>query len=310
MNPQRFGRVGVLAGGFSNERDISLESGMAVFTALKTSGCDVAFIDIREPLTKRHVADLGIDCAFIALHGRFGEDGTVQGILEAMDIPYTGSGPAASRRALDKVASREIFIRHGLTVPRYNIFKKGMSVQVGRFPVVVKPRFEGSSIGVSIAGNAKGLAKAVDAAFCYDDEVIVEDYIRGRELTVGILADEPLPVIEIVADEEFFDFTAKYKSDSTRYIVPAKISKASYRQAQRIGKSAHAILGCRSFSRVDMMLDEQAHRIVVLELNSIPGLTSHSLLPKAAAVAGVGFDRMCLTILKSALDRKKAGTIG
>lgn len=318
MNPKEFGRIGVLAGGPSNEREISLQSGEAVFNALRNAGADVVFLDIKKELTKEEARGFDIDIAFIALHGRFGEDGGVQGLLEELDVPYTGSGPLASRLALDKVASREIFVRNGLDVPRYKaIGRSGLNpasvdeiTKTIGFPLVVKPQFEGSSIGISIVKDNTALKEAIALAFDYGDKIILEEYINGRELTVGILNDGPLPVIEIVVKERFYNFKAKYKRLDTQYIVPAKIDPKNYKDTQAKGELAHRALGCESFSRVDMLLDEKQDKIFVLELNSIPGLTSHSLLPKAAAYAGIGFSELCLEILEGALKTRGVNRIG
>jgi len=314
MSPKNLGRIGVLAGGASNEREISLVSGKAVFSALKEIGCDVVFLDIRtEDSIEQQLKASGIDLAFIALHGRFGEDGTVQSILEDMNMPYTGSGPLASRLALDKIASKEIFSKNRIDIPAYGILNKkffnetrlGQVLQDVGFPLVVKPQFEGSSIGISIVKNNKGIKKAIDSAFAYGDQVIVERYSKGRDITVGILDGEPLPVVEIIAQEPFYNFNAKYKSKKTQYVTPADISKSDYKAAQVKGRLAHRLLRCGFFSRVDMILDEAQKKILVLEVNSIPGLTNHSLLPKAAACAGITFNQLCFKIAESAL--KKAG---
>jgi len=319
MKNKELGRIGVLAGGPSNERPISLESGAAVLNALKDIGVEAIFIDIKKELTKEDIKGLGIDVAFIALHGRFGEDGTIQRMLEDCSIPYTGSGPLASGLALDKIASRELFIKNGIDVPRYIVLNKAFDytpacrqagifkkiTQVFNFPIVVKPQFEGSSIGISIVKDKSGLPEAVNIAFGYGDKILVEEYIKGRELTVGILDDEPLPVIEILVKEQFYDFNAKYQSSETEYIVPAKIGESIYKRAQQTGRLAHLALGCEIFSRVDMMWDEERDRLVVLEVNSIPGFTSRSLLPKAAAYAGINFTKLCLKIVESAVSKNQ-----
>lgn len=319
MNPKELGRIGVLAGGPSNEREISLLSGQAVFAALKDAGADAVFIDVRsEGSVIRQLSEAGIDMAFIALHGRFGEDGIIQKILEDSDIPYTGSGPAASRFALDKIISLELFSKNGISVPAHRTFsKKTFSeaaidplAQTLGLPLVVKPQFEGSSIGISIVRDTGGLKTAIDMAFGYGDNIIVEEYIKGRELTVGILDDKPMDVIEVVVREEFYNFDAKYKRADTQYIVPAQISQGHYKMAQRYGKSAHTLLGCDFFSRVDMILDENQGKMYVLEVNSIPGLTSHSLLPKAAAYSGITFNELCLRIAGSALKKARIVRIG
>ncbi|MDD5449850.1 MAG: D-alanine--D-alanine ligase [Candidatus Omnitrophica bacterium] len=304
MEPRDIGKIGVLAGGPSNEREISLKSGQAVFKALKETSADCVFLDICTGLDEELLLKSDIDVAFIALHGKFGEDGTVQAILEEAGIPYTGSGPRASRLAIDKVASKEIFTRGGLDVP------KSATPPFSSFPVVVKPQFEGSSIGISIAKNEKELMDGMAAALNYGGRVIVEEYIRGRELTVGILDDEPLPVIEILVNERFYNFRAKYGRDDTRYIVPAKIGPEIYKKAQETGRRAHLLLGCECFSRVDMLLDESSGKLFVLEVNSIPGFTDHSLLPKAAAAAGIDFGRLCLRVIETALRKRGACKIG
>lgn len=319
VNPKELGKIGVLAGGPSSEREISLESGIAVFKALKEAGAAAVFLDIKnERSIRTQIRNAGIDVAFVALHGRFGEDGTVQAILEDMNIPYTGSGPQASRLTLDKIASREIFVKNNIDVPRYKTLNKEFCndivlktiVEDIKFPLVVKPQFEGSSIGISIVRQYNELKEAVGTAFKYDDNIIIDKYIKGRELTVGILADEPLPVIEIIVNEVFYDFKAKYKSDNTQYITPAKINNEYYKIAQHIGKLAHKSLGCNFFSRVDMILDEKQKKFFVLEVNSIPGFTSHSLLPKAAAHAGIGFSQLCLKLVESALRKAEVGAVG
>jgi len=311
MNPKDLGKIGVLAGGPSNEREISLQSGEAVYKALKEAGAEAVFLDIKRGLSKNDAKKFDIDIAFIALHGRFGEDGTIQKILEDVRIPYTGSGPLASRITLDKIASREIFVKAGLDVPGCNVITKKTFdraavekiAQIIGFPLVVKPQFEGSSIGISVVNKEKNLKEALELAFRYGANVIVEEYIQGRELTVGMLEDKPLPVIEIVVKEQFYNFKAKYKRSDTEYIVPADIDPRYHEEARAIGRLAHKSLGCESFSRVDMILDERRDKIFVLEVNSIPGFTSHSLLPKAAAYAGISFNQLCLKIIESALSR-------
>jgi len=256
------------------------------------------------------IAASAIDMAFIALHGRFGEDGTVQGILEDMGLPYTGSGVEASRLAIDKIASKDAFVRCAIPVPKYAVFEGGdfntKSFRSLGWPVVVKPQFEGSSIGLSIAGDEDTLEAAVNKALEYGDKVLVEECIIGRELTVGILGDKALPVIEIVASQGVYDYEAKYKDPATRYLVPAPIDGDISELASLLGKKSHKALGCRSFSRVDMMLDKSG-RIFVLEVNTIPGMTARSLLPKAAAAAGIDFGALCIKLLEDAAKNFKSG---
>jgi D-alanine-D-alanine ligase len=298
-----FGRIGVLSGGPSSEREISLRSGRAVHKALTESGLDAVFIDVKDDIHDI-IGKAGIDVAFIALHGAFGEDGTVQRILAEAGIPYTGSGPEASRAALDKIASKEIFAKRGIPTPRYAVFEKearmpGDTARV-KLPAVVKPQFEGSSIGLSIVKDMKHLEDALQEAFRYGEKALAEEYIVGRELTVGILNDEPLPVIEIVAKNRVYDYEAKYTDPETKYLVPAPVEKGTYILAQRLGKLSHTALGCESFSRVDMMADKDG-KVFVLEVNTIPGMTERSLLPKAAHASGINFAKLCIMLLENAV---------
>jgi D-alanine-D-alanine ligase len=298
----KFGKVGVLAGGPSNEREVSLRSGKAVYEALIGCGCDAILLDVKDDICDI-IKRSAIDMAFIALHGRFGEDGAVQRILEDMGVPYTGSGVEASRLALDKIATKNVFLGCGIPAPRYTVFEKGdfsaKSAHAMGWPVVVKPQFEGSSIGLSIARDEGSLIRAVEKAFEYGDKVLLEEYINGRELTVGILGDKALPVIEIVTSQGVYDYEAKYKDPDTKYLVPAPIEEKFAKLAGLLGEKSHRSLGCRSFSRVDMMMDKTG-RIFVLEVNTIPGMTERSLLPKAAAAAGIDFGALCVKLLEDA----------
>ncbi|MCX5680585.1 MAG: D-alanine--D-alanine ligase [Candidatus Omnitrophica bacterium] len=300
MKNSKFGKVGILSGGPSNEREISLKSGRAVYEALIGEGCDAILLDVKNDICDI-ITSSAVDMAFIALHGRFGEDGTVQRILEDMGVPYTGSGVEASRLALDKIATKDVFHRCGIPVPGYTVFEKGnssaKSCHPTGWPVVVKPQFEGSSIGLSIAGDESSLKIAVDKALGYGDKVLIEEYINGRELTVGILGEKALPVIEIITSQGVYDYEAKYKDPATRYLVPAPIDEKLAKLAGLLGEKSHMSLGCRSFSRVDMMLDK-AGRIFVLEVNTIPGMTERSLLPKAAKAAGIDFGSLCIKLLE------------
>ncbi len=302
---KKFGRVGVLAGGPSNEREISLRSGRAVHNALLAEGLDSVFLDVKNSI-EGIIEKSRIDVAFITLHGRFGEDGTVQRMLEDAGIPYTGSGVEASAAALDKSASKKLFIRNFIPVPKHIVLIKGLSCpydcdKLG-MPIVVKPNFEGSSIGLSIVRDKNLLQDAVDNAFKYGDKVILEEYIDGRELTVGILNDEALPVIEIVPKDKVYDYDAKYKDSATKYLVPAPISEDISIEVRRLGLLAHRVLGCRSFSRVDMMMALNCD-IFVLEVNTIPGMTERSLLPKAARATGLRFSSLCVKILENAVRK-------
>ncbi|MFA5500479.1 MAG: D-alanine--D-alanine ligase [Candidatus Omnitrophota bacterium] len=305
MNASKFGRIGVLAGGPSSERDISLCSGKAVHSALLSQGLNAVLLDVKDSIRDVIAANV-IDVAFIALHGKFGEDGTVQKMLEDASIPYTGSDVEASRLALDKITSKEVFIKNGIPVPAYIVFEKNIfsideADSLG-YPLVVKPQFEGSSIGLSIVREKKLLKGSLDKAFQYGDRLLLERYVEGRELTVGILENKALPVIEIVTRNKVYDYEAKYKNADTKYLVPAKINKDAYERASLLGVMAHKALGCNSFSRVDIMMKESGD-MFVLEVNTIPGMTERSLLPKAAEAIGLRFSDLCVKILENALLR-------
>ena len=294
-----YGRIGVLMGGPSAEREVSIRSGKAILEALLSKGYDARPVELGMP-TKEGLKSLGIDTAFIALHGTFGEDGQIQAMLEELNIPYTGSKVKASRLGMDKVASRKLFQKNRLFVPRYEVLTNGTrpALEFGK-QIVVKPSAQGSSVGVTIAEKQKELEEAIDKAFGFGDAVILEEFIEGKELTVGILDDKPLPVIQLVPKRRFYDEVAKYTSGMTEYLVPAPISKMESDMAQDAAIRAHKCLGCASFSRVDMILSRE-ERAVVLEVNTIPGMTQLSLLPKAASAAGIGFTELCERMLRSA----------
>lgn len=311
-----FGRIGILFGGPSREREVSLKSGKAVSKSLKQEGLDVIALDITTDNAEenaRLITASAIDCAFIALHGYYGEDGRIQELLDTLEVPYTGSGSAASRRAMDKVASRKIFERHGLNVPRYTVIarrdvyqKSGEELYGGlTAPVVVKPAMQGSSIGVSIVKKKEEIPNAVDEALRLDERAIIEEYVSGRELTVGILAQEPLPIVEIIPEKGFFDFGAKYQKGRTEYVVPARLEEEIAKRIWEKAVLAHTLLDCYGFSRADMILNNNGEA-VILEVNTIPGLTETSLLPKAAAAAGMGFTQLCIRMIELAYERQSA----
>lgn len=306
-----FGRIGVLMGGPSTEREISLKSGEAVFGALKGIGLNVIAIDINTESEKENIELIkyyNIDCAFLALHGRFGEDGGVQKILETLGIPYTGSGIRASKLALDKVASRKIFAAAKLDVPRYIAVNKNSnhknSIIFNKLglPLVIKPATHGSSIGLSIIDREGDFNKALDLAFNFDSSVIIEEYIQGRELTVGVLEERSLPIIEIIPKKRFFDFEAKYQPELTDYIVPAKLEARLAKKIQYAAFLAHKLLGCFGCSRVDIILSKK-NIPFILEVNTIPGLTKTSLLPKAARCLGIEFPELCLKLIQLAYEK-------
>ncbi|MBD3379891.1 MAG: D-alanine--D-alanine ligase [Candidatus Omnitrophica bacterium] len=300
-------KIAVLAGGPSSEREISLKSGKAVHDALSSAGIENYFIDVRGE--RDFISGLErtrIDLAFIALHGRFGEDGTLQRLLDGEGVKYTGSGPEASRRAMDKIASKTCFDENGISTPEYAVLNAGSKLDVDNiwFPCVIKPGEEGSSIGLTVVDAPDKAREAFRAALRYSDRVLVEKFIEGREMTVGILDDEPLPVVEIVAGGGVYDFEAKYSSSTTKYLAPAPIDDKLRKKAVETGLAAHRAIGCAGFSRVDLRVGADGV-IYVLEVNTIPGLTERSLLPMAAKAAGMSFEDLCIKILYSALRVKR-----
>ena len=302
-------KIGVLCGGPSREREISLRSGKAVHEALISLGFPAERVvlsqDPHEIPGEIRAAELG--CAFIALHGPYGEDGTVQALLEQMRIPYTGSPPEACRYGMNKVSSRLKWLAAGLAIPRWkevDSFNAGSVAEEIRFPLMVKPVSEGSSFGMSIVDSAEELPAAVETAASFGAGILLEEYLRGPELTVGILEDRPLPVLQIVPKRRFYDTIAKYTPGQTEYLVPAPIPEETAAAARTLALKAHEALGCRSFSRVDMILAE-GRGPVLLELNTIPGMTEASLLPKAAAAAGISFAELCHQMLNSAWAKRE-----
>jgi D-alanine-D-alanine ligase len=322
--------IAVLMGGFSSEREISLKSGSAVSAALKALGYKVLDIDVTAPDIPQ-LKKPDFDIAFIALHGKFGEDGGIQSLLEEKGVIYTGSGVQASRDAMDKFATKELFERHNVpTAPYRKINKENWRTEFRKwtlgYPVVIKPRAEGSSVGVSIIKEAFEIKPALDEAFKYGLDVLAEQYIAGREVTVGVLGDEALPVIELKPKQAFYDYKAKYQDTSTEYIVhPVKsaLKDTSYgaspnfpskaiEEIQSAGLAAYKALDCRGAARVDIIYSDlsaptsvgtQAGKegAIVLEANTIPGLTERSLLPKAAKAIGIEFPRLCERIIEESL---------
>lgn len=319
LTDYRLGRIGVLMGGPSTEREISLKSGQAVYRTLKEAGIDAVAIDITNDNKEKNIKlleSLKIDCAFIALHGRFGEDGEIQMILDGLGIPYTGSGASASRLALDKQRSRIAFATAGLDIPQYKVVNRYTPILQGRklngdeivagftFPLIVKPNTHGSSVGLTIVEKRDDFERAVDAAFEIDETVLIEEFVAGRELTVGILDEKPLPIVEILPKNRIFDYEAKYNSGTTDYIVPAKLRFMVAAKVKRKALIAHRALGCAGFSRVDIILTDDL-KPVILEVNSIPGFTPASLLPKAAKAAGLDFFRLCVKLITFAYEQAK-----
>jgi D-alanine-D-alanine ligase len=296
-------KIGVLMGGLSAERDVSLKSGLAVHQALLAMGYDSTAIDVRSEVANM-LRDEKIEVAFIALHGRYGEDGCIQGLLELMQIPYTGSGVLASALAMHKLYSKQAFAAAGLTITPYLALRRGETCRAETLPfglpVVVKPVQEGSSVGVSIVKKPEELQAALDDAFHYDEMVLVEQYIKGKEVQVGILDNQPIGAIEIVPKNEFYDFEAKYSDGMAEHFFPARLDAALYEKVQQQGLKAHQALGCDGYCRVDFLVTETGD-CYLLEVNTLPGMTALSLLPEIAQKgAGLSFEQLVERILKSA----------
>jgi D-alanine-D-alanine ligase len=307
--------IGVLYGGPSSEREVSIDSGENCAKALEAAGYDVHRVLLDGSFTAQNARDLGIDVALLALHGEFGEDGRIQEILEEADIPYTGSGIDASSRAFDKMLAKQCFERAGVRTPAWmcidicDIEKKGGAARMYLVPpVVVKPATGGSSLGITIVKSENQIGPAINKAAEYGDSILIERFVKGRELTVGILNGAALPVLELKPATEFFDYNAKYKDDTTQMQCPALLPEDVTRRVQETALAAHNALLCRDVSRVDIILDRD-HLPWVLEVNTLPGMTSHSLLPRVAAVNGLSFTDLCEELLRAALKRSMARTL-
>jgi len=299
-------RIGVMMGGLSAEKDISYKSGQAVFSALKRCGLDAVALDIRretEEEIRSAIVRSGVDIVFIAMHGGFGEDGRLQHILEKINVSYTGPQARSSRMAMDKILSCRSFQKAGLLIPKHRVWRKGGSRFFAdlflSYPLVVKPSAQGSSIGVSFVDTPESLSEALHLALKFGDEVLIEEFIKGREITVSVLDGNALPIVEIIPKNQFFDFEAKYQKGMTEYVVPAVLDEAIARKAKADAVAAYRALGCRHSSRVDMIVSKDG-RVYVLEVNTIPGMTETSLLPKAAKAAGIDFDQLCRKIVEMA----------
>lgn len=298
-------RIGVLYGGWSSEREISIGSGKCVIKSLKRQGFAIKAIDVNKTFFKRLK---GIDVAFIALHGKPGEDGTVQGILDFLGIPYTGSGVIGSALGMDKILSKQLFKANDIPTPDFyyedNINIDSIVIQLD-FPVVIKPRAEGSSVGISIVDTKKELVRVIQRTKRQFKELIFEKYIPGMMTTCGIINDVPLPVLEIAPKKrKFYDYRSKYTAGMTEYIVPARIPKEQYKTIQDCALAAHYAIGAHGFSRVDFVLDEN-YNPYVLEVNTIPGLLSGSNLPLEAKAMGITYDELIFEMLKTSLERFK-----
>ncbi|MDR0724166.1 MAG: D-alanine--D-alanine ligase [Endomicrobium sp.] len=293
-------KIGVLYGGMSSEREISILSGKAVLNALKKMKLNVCGIDVNRNVEEK-IKKENIDIAYIALHGQGGEDGTMQGMLEILAIPYTGCGVAASSLSMDKNISKNLFNSISILTPQWSVLKKIEILPIiKQYPVIVKPVACGSALGVTIAKNFKEFTKAAKKAFEYDEEIIIEQFIKGREISVGVLDGKALPVIEIVPKSQFYDFKSKYQKGCSKHIIPANISKKAYNTAQSYAEKIYKFFRCKAVCRVDMIVDKN-DRVWVLENNTIPGMTETSLLPDASRVKGYNFEDLVLKIIESSI---------
>lgn len=312
-----FGKVAVLMGGLSAEREISLMSGQGVLQALRGQGVDAHAFDPAE----RDLGELkkdGFSRCFIALHGRFGEDGTVQGALELLGIPYTGSGVMASSMAIDKVMTKRVLLSEGLPTPRYVLLRRGaygsaevaaISDELG-LPLIVKPAREGSSIGLTKVTERGGMAEAVARAEKLDADILCEQFIDGDEVTCPVLGSgaqaRALPVIRIVAPDGNYDYQNKYFTDTTQYLVPCGLPDGEEAAIQQLVLQAFRTLNCRGWARTDVMIDKATRKPYLLEINTSPGMTGHSLVPMSARAAGISYEDLCIEVLKTAaLDHQQ-----
>jgi D-alanine-D-alanine ligase len=293
-------KIGVLYGGFSNERDVSIVSGSAVLNVFKKLKVNVCGLDVDKDIAEK-IKKERIDIAYLALHGRFGEDGTIQGMLEILGVPYTGCGVFASAISMDKDISKKLFMYEDIFTPQWEILKKNKPLpKVVKYPVVVKPVSQGSTIGVTIVKKASQFVEAVKKAFNYDKEIMLEQFLRGKEITVSVLYGKALPIIEIVPKGEFYDFKSKYQKGCSKHIIPACMSDEAYRMAENFAEKIYKVFKCRAMCRVDMIVDD-CNKVWVLENNTLPGMTSTSLFPDAAKAIGYDFESLILKILESAL---------
>ena len=304
LNPQSLGKVGVLLGGRSGEREISLLSGNGVLEALLEKGVDAHAFDtgLRNPT---ELATAHFDRVFIALHGRFGEDGTIQGLLELLNLPYTGSGVLASALAIDKIATKRIWMSSGLATPQFELLSATSDwsavVQNLGLPLIVKPAHEGSSLGLTKVQALEQLPDAYALALSLDKKVMAESCIIGPELTCPLVGEgeaaEALPVIQIIPPNANYDFHNKYFSNETQYLCPTELDENLNQAVQRLALDAYRVLGCKTWGRADIMIDERTRQPYLLEMNTSPGMTSHSLVPMAAKAAGVSYGDLVLWIL-------------
>jgi D-alanine-D-alanine ligase len=323
-------RIAVLKGGRSLERAVSLRSGAHVQEALLRLGHEVHGIDAGPDLVTELLA-AEPDAVFVAMHGREGEDGTIQALLEALSLPYTGSGPAACMRCTDKVLAKHLMLEAGIPTPAFHAFSQTAIQELGAgeaiaeverdlgFPIVTKPATGGSAFGVKFARSSAELPGAMVGAFAYDDTVLIERYIDGRDLAVSVVGQRPgedappraLPVVEAVPrQEDFYDYESRYEIGATTFVCPAELPEATTERAQKLAVDVYELLGCRGVARVDLMLERDSGELWVLEVNVVPGMTETSLLPQAADAAGTSFDELVEHLLAGALASDAAETVG
>ena len=306
-------RIAVLYGGTSKEREVSLSTGEGMIKALRHLGHDVVAIDFNPAKLTQHINDLeNVDFVLIGVHGKQGEDGRVQGFLELLDLPYLGSGVLASSLAMDKSRAKQIFANEGLPIARSQTFSKKMNIkeiyqtviETFDYPFVIKPNQEGSTLGLTFVHQQEEVEKALHLAFSHDDQLIVEDFVEGRELTVSVFGDqgeeEALPIIEIIPKNKYYDYEAKYSEGGSQHIVPANIAESLTNRIQSLAVKAHQALGCESYSRVDFILNNQGEPII-LEVNTLPGMTPTSLYPDAAAAIGLSYEDMLEKLVRLAM---------
>ncbi|MYN16096.1 D-alanine--D-alanine ligase [Rugamonas sp. FT107W] len=312
VDAKAFGKVGVLYGGRSAEREVSIMSGNGVLAALQSKGIDAHLFDTGVR-TLAELAAEKFDRVFIALHGRFGEDGSLQGALELLGIPYTGSGVMASSVGMDKITTKIVWLAAGLPTPRYAVLNASSDLDAVcaglGLPLIVKPPHEGSTIGITKVSAAGEFKAAFDIAAALDDSVLAEEFVTGREFTVAMLGSganaRPLPVVEIVAPQGNYDYQNKYFTDDTKYFCPAVLPEALTQEMQRLAVLAYRAIGCEGWGRVDFLLRESDQKPFLLEVNTSPGMTGHSLVPMAARAEGISYEDLCVEILRTARLKMK-----
>lgn len=302
-NPEQFGRVAVLMGGSAAEREVSLRSGKAVFDALIRKGIDAVAVDVTDSPIEA-LTGVKVDRVFNIIHGRGGEDGVLQAVLDVLKVPYTGSGVLASALSMDKLRTKLCWQGYGLVTPKWFVLKSaadvGVCVEKLGFPVIVKPAQEGSSIGMSKAHNREELQKAWETASAYRCDVYAESWVTGKEYTVAVLNGKALPAIRLQTPNAFYDYEAKYHATTTQYHCPCGLTEAEEQQLQAIAVTASEVIGVHGWARVDVFVDDNG-QYQLIEINTVPGMTDHSLVPMAARQAGIGFDDLVWQILETSL---------